>query len=196
MYNLFKKRFEYYKKLGDDTFAQLSEEQLFWTYNSESNSIATLIKHISGNMESRWTNFLTEDGEKAWRNRDAEFVNDLISKEELVLLWEKGWAVLFDTLGEIEDIDGNKTVLIRGEQLTVDDALLRQLARYAYHIGQIIGIAKMLKNKDWKTLTIAKNESENYSIEFLKKQTSAEIHDNSSPVCFANSDEVRDDYKL
>lgn len=196
MYNLFKKRFEYYKKLGDDTFAQLSEEQLSWTYNSESNSIATLIKHLSGNMESRWTNFLTEDGEKPWRNRDAEFVNDHTSKEELLLIWEKGWSVLLNTLDEIKYVDLNKTVLIRGEQLTINDALLRQLAHYSYHIGQIVFIAKMLKNKDWKTLTIAKNESENYTIEFLKKQSSAEIHDSSSPVCFANSDEVRDDYKL
>ena len=194
MKDLFLKRFQYYKNIADQTFEQLEEPQLFWQYNPESNSIATIVKHISGNMISRWTNFLTEDGEKEWRNRDAEFENDIQSKAEMLEMWEKGWLVLFDALNQINDDNINSIILIRGEKISVVDALLRQLAHYPYHIGQIIYLAKMLKNDDWKTLSIARNKSQEYT-ELLKKQNSAEIHQNSSPVCYAKSDEVRDEYQ-
>ena len=194
MKDLFLKRFQYYKNIADQTFEQLEEPQLFWQYNSESNSIATIVKHISGNMISRWTNFLTEDGEKEWRNRDAEFENDIQSKAEILEMWEKGWLVLFDALNQVNDANINSIILIRGEKISVVDALLRQLAHYPYHIGQIIYLAKMLKNDDWKTLSIARNKSQEYT-ELLKKQNSAEIHQNSSPVCYAKSDEVRDEYQ-
>ena len=194
MKDLFLKRFQYYKNIADQTFEQLEEPQLFWQYNPESNSIATIVKHISGNMISRWTNFLTEDGEKEWRNRDAEFENDIQSKAEMLEMWEKGWLVLFDALNQVNDANINSIILIRGEKLSVVDALLRQLAHYPYHIGQIIYLAKMLKNDDWKTLSIARNKSQEYT-ELLKKQNSAEIHQNSSPVCYAKSDEVRDEYQ-
>ena len=194
MKDLFLKRFQYYKNIADQTFEQLEEPQLFWQYNPESNSIATIVKHISGNMISRWTNFLTEDGEKEWRNRDAEFENDIQSKAEMLEMWEKGWLVLFDALNQVNDANINSIILIRGEKISVVDALLRQLAHYPYHIGQIIYLAKMLKNDDWKTLSIARNKSQEYT-ELLKKQNSAEIHQNSSPVCYANSDEVRDEYQ-
>ncbi|SIS97572.1 Protein of unknown function [Kaistella chaponensis] len=194
MKDLFLKRFQYYKNIADQTFEQLEEPQLFWQYNPESNSIATIVKHISGNMISRWTNFLTEDGEKEWRNRDAEFENDIQSKAEMLEIWEKGWLVLFDALNQVNDANINSIILIRGEKISVVDALLRQLAHYPYHIGQIIYFAKMLKNDDWKTLSIARNKSQEYT-ELLKKQNSAEIHQNSSPVCYAKSDEVRDEYQ-
>ena len=196
MKDLFLKRFNYYKELGDKTFVQLSDSELFWTYSSESNSIATLVQHISGNMESRWTRFMTEDGEKTWRNRDREFETHLKSKAEVIAVWEKGWDILFKALNQIEDHQWQKTILIRGEQHSVLDAVLRQLAHYPYHIGQIIYIAKMLKNDHWQILSIAKNQSENYTAQVLKNNNSEEIQENSSPVCFGKSDEIRDDYKL
>ena len=195
MKDLFIKRFQYYKELGDKTFAQLSDEQLFWQYNEESNSIAVIVQHLAGNMLSRWTNFLTEDGEKDWRNRDSEFENNFKTKEEVVEYWEKGWKCLFDALNQLDEQNLNYPIYIRGEKHTVLDAVLRQLAHYPYHIGQIVYIAKMMKNDDWKTLSIARNKSDDFNIEMLQKRPSEEIQQNSSPVCFAKDPEVRDDYK-
>jgi len=159
MKDLLIKRFQYYKSLGDQTFTQLSEEQMFWKYNEESNSIAVIVKHITGNMLSRWTNFLTEDGEKDWRNRDEEFINVLMTKSEILESWEKGWDCLFGALDQINEENIHAAVYIRGEVHSVLDAILRQLAHYPYHIGQIIYIAKMVKNEDWNTLSIARNKS-------------------------------------
>lgn len=195
MKDLFVKRFQYYKSLGDKSFGQLSDEQIFWQYNDESNSIAVIVKHIAGNMLSRWTNFLTEDGEKSWRNRDDEFVNTFKTKQEVVDSWEEGWACFFDALSRINDENLYSTIYIRGEAHPVLDAVLRQLAHYPYHIGQIVSIAKMIKNDDWKILSIERNKSQQFNAEmndrlFKEKQTS-----NSSPVCFQNSPEVRDEYK-
>lgn len=196
MKDLFFKRFQYYKELAEQTFEQVSEEQLFWKYNEESNSIATLVKHIAGNMQSRWTNFLTEDGEKPNRNRDSEFENDIQSKAEMLEIWDKAWHVLFNALDQIEEDRWKGTILIRGEKHTILDAVLRQFAHYSYHIGQIIYVGKMIKNETWKSLSIAKKQSENFNIEKLKEQSRSEIDENASPVCFAKSDEVRDDYKI
>lgn len=196
MKDLFVKRFQYYKELAEKTFDQVSEEHLFWKYNEESNSIATLVKHLSGNMQSRWTNFLTEDGEKSWRKRDSEFENDIQSKAEMMKIWTEGWQVLFEALNQIKEETWNQTILIRGEKHTLLEAVLRQLAHYPYHIGQIIYIGKMVKDADWKTLSIAKNQSVPFTIEKLKSLDSSEIQENSSPVCYAKSDEVRDDYKI
>ena len=193
MKDLFIKRFLYYKELGDRSLAQLSEEQIFWQYNEESNSIAIIIKHIAGNMLSRWTNFLTEDGEKSWRNRDSEFENTFKTKEEVLEYWEKGWACLFEALNQITDENINSTIYIRGEAHSVVDAVFRQLAHYPYHIGQIIYIAKMMKNEDWQTLSIARNKSADFNAEMHSKFDEQE---NASPVCFAKSDEVRDDFKI
>lgn len=195
MKDLFIKRFQYYKELGDKTFAQLSDEQLFWQYNEESNSIAVIVQHLAGNMLSRWTNFLTEDGEKDWRNRDSEFVNNFKTKEEVLEYWEKGMKCLFDALNQLDEQNLNYPIYIRGEKHTVLDAVLRQLAHYPYHIGQIVYIAKMMKNDDWKTLSIARNKSDDFNTEMLQKRPSEEIQQNSSPVCFAKDPEVRDDYK-
>ena len=195
MKDLFIKRFEYYKSLGDKTFDQLSNEQIFWQYNEESNSIAMIVKHIAGNMLSRWTNFLMEDGEKPWRNRDEEFMNTFTTKQEVLDYWEKGWKCLFDALAQITDENLYATIYIRGEAHSVMDAVFRQLAHYPYHIGQIIYIAKMMKNDDWKTLSIARNKSREFNSEMKDKFFGSEQTSNSSPVCFQNNPEVRDEYK-
>ena len=186
-----KKRFLYYKNLGDKTFEQLTDEQVFWQYNEESNSIATIVKHVSGNMISRWTNFLTEDGEKPWRNRDSEFSNSLKNKTDVIELWENGWRVFLDALSEINEQNLESTIYIRGEAHSVLDAVNRQLAHYPYHIGQMVYIAKMLKNNDWKTLSIARNTSEDFNQKMLENSE----NENSSPICYAKSSDVRDEFK-
>ena len=196
MKDLFIKRFQYYKMLGDKSFEQLSDEQIFWQLNQESNSIAIIVKHVAGNMLSRWTNFFTEDGEKPWRNRDEEFLNTFQSKAEVLDYWEKGWKCLFEALSQINDQNLYSTIYIRNEGHSVIDAVFRQLAHYPYHIGQIVFIAKMMKNDDWKTLSIARNKSQDFNNEMKDKFTNNEVEiQNSSSVCFANSPDVRDDYK-
>ena len=189
-------RFQQYKDLGDKTFVQLTAEQLSWKYNEESNSIATVVKHMHGNMKSRWTNFRTEDGEKSWRKRDEEFENDIPSKTEMLRLWEEAWEIFFKALDEIEEDNWQDLVQIGGQKLTVFDAVLRQLAHYSYHVGQIVYLGKMLSNEKWRNLSIEKNRQKVNKLEELKNQNSTEIQENSSPVCYAKSDEVRDDYKI
>jgi hypothetical protein len=195
MKDLFIKRFEYYKMLGNQSFEQLSEEQIFWQFNEESNSIAVIVKHIAGNMLSRWTNFLTEDGEKSWRNRDEEFINTFRTKAEVLEYWEKGWTCLFDALNQINEKNLYSTIYIRNEAHSVIDAVFRQLAHYPYHIGQIVYIAKMMKNDDWKTLSIARNKSQEFNSEMKNKFSESDFETNSSPVCYQNSPEVRDEFK-
>ncbi len=195
MKELFIKRFEYYKMLGDKSFEQLLDEQIFWQFNEESNSIAIIIKHVAGNMLSRWTNFLTEDGEKPWRTRDEEFVNTFKTKLEVLEYWEKGWKCLFDALNQINDENLYSTIYIRNEAHSVIDAVFRQLAHYPYHIGQIVYIAKMMKNDDWKTLSIARNKSQEFNSEMENQFSVQDFDSNSSPVCYQNSPEVRDEFK-
>lgn len=195
MKELFIKRFEYYKSLGDKSFEQLSDEQMFWQYNLESNSIAVIVKHIAGNMISRWTNFLTEDGEKPGRKRDEEFVNTFKTKQEAIGFWEAGWKCLFDALNQINEENLYTTIYIRGEGHLVIDAVFRQLAHYPYHIGQIVYIAKMMKNNDWNTLSIARNKSQEFNEEIKNKLEGEGLNSNSSPVCFENNHEVREEYK-
>ena len=157
------RRLKYYKELGDKTFVQLNEWDFHYQPNDESNSIATIIQHMAGNMLSRWTNFLTEDGEKEWRKRDEEFEIHQYTKQELIELWEKGWTCFLDTLSGLKKKDLKKKVSIRQEALTVIDAINRQLAHYPYHIGQIIFLAKIIKNKNWQNLSIAKGNSQAYN---------------------------------
>lgn len=157
------RRLKYYKDLGDKTFEQLNEWDFHYQPNDESNSIAIIIQHMAGNMLSRWTNFLEEDGEKEWRNRDTEFESGKQSKPELLAVWEKGWDCFFSTLGSLKKKDLKKKVSIRKEELTVVDAINRQLAHYPYHVGQIIYIAKIIRNKNWKNLSIPKGESQVYN---------------------------------
>ena len=195
MKDVFIKRFEYYKTLGDRSFLQLSEDQIFWQFNEESNSVAVIVKHIAGNMLSRWTDFLTADGEKPGRKRDEEFVNTFSTKDEVLQYWEAGWKCLFDALNQINDENLHSIIYIRNEAHTVLDAVLRQLAHYPYHIGQIIYIAKMMKDQDWKTLSIARNKSDEFNSQMKIKFNGDYIASNSSPVCYQNSQEVRDEFK-
>lgn len=156
------KRFKYYKELGDNTFAQLEEKDFFYQPTGESNSIAVIIQHMYGNMLSRWTHFLTEDGEKEWRKRDAEFEHTVMSKEDLLSFWNAGWDCLLKTLESLQPTDLIKTVTIRTEPLTVYDAILRQLAHYPYHVGQIVYIGRMIRDTSWKSLSIPKGGSQSY----------------------------------
>ncbi|MBF4505724.1 DUF1572 domain-containing protein [Flavobacterium sp. JLP] len=165
-----KKQFLYYKMLGEKSIDQLEPQQLFVSINEDTNSIATIIKHISGNMLSRWTDFLTSDGEKEWRNRDAEFENDLQSKEEALDIWNKGWKVFLDTLNSLKPEQLSDIIYIRNEGHTVIEAINRQLAHYPYHVGQIVFYAKQLKNTSWESLSIPKNKSGNYNAEKFAKE--------------------------
>lgn len=162
------KQFEYYKILGDKTFAQIPEEKLFWQYNEDSNSIATIVKHLWGNMLSRWTDFLATDGEKEWRNRDGEFENDIASKQEMLDKWNEGWKVFLDTLKSLKDEDLEKIIYIRNQGHTVLEAINRQLAHYPYHIGQIVFIGKMCVEK-WDSLSIPKGNSQTYNADKFSK---------------------------
>ncbi len=157
------RRLKYYKELGDKTFEQLGEEDFYYRPNEESNSIAIIIQHIAGNMLSRWTNFLTEDGEKEWRNRDDEFEIHTYSKQQLLDLWEKGWTCFLKAIEPLKKKELKKTIYIRKESLSVIDAINRQLAHYPYHIGQIIYIAKIIKDTHWKNLSIPKGHSQVYN---------------------------------
>ena len=150
------KRLEYYKDLGDETFEQITEDDFNFFPAEESNSIGIIIQHMHGNMLSRWTDFLTTDGEKEWRQRDAEFEKSGLIKMQLIHLWEEGWRCVFDALNDLKPKDLKKTITIRSESLSVFDAINRQLAHYPYHVGQIIYVAKIIKNKNWKTLSIPK----------------------------------------
>lgn len=163
------RQFEYYKLLGDKTLMRLPEDQLFWQYNEESNSIATIVKHLYGNMLSRWTDFLTADGEKEWRNRDAEFTNDINAKDLVLELWEQGWQCLFTTLNTLTPADLSKTIYIRNQGHSVVEAINRQLAHYPYHIGQMFYIAKMVCNDQWVSLSIPKGDSKTYNEEKFSK---------------------------
>lgn len=158
------RRVKYYKDLGDKTFSQLANDGDFhYQPDEESNSIAVIIQHMAGNMLSRWTNFLTEDGEKDWRQRDDEFTIHDYTKEQLLELWEKGWACFTNALASLNEDDLLKTVYIRQESLTVVDAINRQLAHYPYHVGQIVYIGRMIRKEGWKNLSIPKGESKQYN---------------------------------
>ena len=157
------KRLKYYKDLGEKTFEQLDEKDLHLLSTSESNSIAIIVQHLTGNMLSRFTNFLTEDGEKEWRQRDDEFEIHNYSKQQIIDLWNKGWECCFSALESLTENDLMTMIYIRKEPLTVVDAINRQLAHYPYHIGQIIYIGRMIKNKDWKNLSIPKGQSLQYN---------------------------------
>lgn len=157
------KQFESYKQLGDKTFAQLSDEQLFWKANEQSNSIANIVKHMEGNMLSRWTDFLTTDGEKDWRDRDGEFERSSANRGEMLAQWEAGWTCLFAALFPLTEADLEKTIYIRNQSHTVTEAINRQLAHYASHVGQIMFIGKMLRGSLWASLSIAPGNSVDYN---------------------------------
>ena len=163
------KRVKYYKQLSERTFEQLEEKDFYFQPNSVSNSLAVIIQHMSGNMLSRWTGFLSEDGEKSWRDRDMEFEDAHYSRQELMDRWEKGWNCFIGALEGLKEQDLLKTVHIRNEPLLVIDAINRQLAHYPHHAGQIIYIGKMIRGVEWKSLSIEKNRSEEYNAMMARK---------------------------
>ena len=155
--------FRSYKDLADRAVAQLEDEQLHTALDANTNCIAVIMNHLAGNMRSRWTDFLTSDGEKPWRNRDAEFIDDLGSREELDAFWEEGWSRLFEAIESLTDEDLSTIVNIRGKPHTVVRAIDRQLGHYAYHVGQILLIGRILAGEKWTMLTIPRGDSENYN---------------------------------
>ena len=170
------RQFLYYKTLGEKAIDQLETEQLFVSLNDDTNSIATIVKHLHGNMLSRWTDFLTTDGEKDTRNRDGEFdASTALSnqtKEQILSLWNEGWACLFNTLNSLKPEDLSKTIYIRNEGHTVLEAINRQLAHYPYHVGQMVFYAKILKKSEWTSLSIPKNKSNDYNADKFSKEKS------------------------
>lgn len=158
-----KQQFLYYKSLGEKSIAQLEPEMLFTRPGKESNSIAIIIQHMHGNMLSRWTDFLTSDGEKEWRERDAEFEVVLKDKEEVMQRWEEGWACLMNAINQLDDTMLADIVCIRNEQHTVTEAINRQLAHYPYHVGQIVFYAKQLSGNKFVSLSIARNKSQEFN---------------------------------
>lgn len=165
-----KKRFLVYKELGEKAIRQLSDEQIHFKNSENDNSIYIIVIHLRGNMLSRFTDFLTSDGEKSWRNRDREFqANEQTNKEQLFKLWTEGWDCLLNTLDALKDADLQREVHIRGERHLVIDALLRQVAHYAYHVGQIVYIAKILKKDNWQSLSIPKGNSDQFNQQMKKK---------------------------
>ena len=165
-----KKQFAYYKMLGDKTFIQLSDENLFWQFNSDTNSVAIMVNHLWGNMLSRWTDFLTSDGEKEWRDRDAEFEENIKTREELITKWEAGWTCLFNALESINSENFNNTIYIRNQGHSIIEAINRQLAHYAYHVGQIVYVGRMAKGVDWKSLSIPKGMSETFNADKFSQE--------------------------
>ena len=163
------KQFEYYKMLGEKTFSQLTFEEMQWHSQEDSNSIAIIVKHMVGNMLSRWTNFLTEDGEKSWRLRDREFEDPNTTKEALIAEWESGWSCLFNAIKPLNEDDLERIIYIRNQGHSVIEAINRQLAHYPYHIGQIVYNGKMIKGENWKSLSIPKGKSQDFNSQKFSK---------------------------
>jgi len=166
------KQMRYYKALGEKTFAQLEEDQIHYQLNEYSNSIAIIVKHLKGNMLSRWTNFLTEDGEKEWRNRDSEFEASIKDKADLTEKWEEGWACFLGTLESLKPDDMDRIIYIRNEGHSVAEAINRQLCHYAYHIGQIVFIGVQVKEAEWNSLSVPRGGSVAFNDEKFSKEKS------------------------
>ena len=155
--------FRHYKRMAESAMAQCPDPGLFTTLDKESNSIAIIVKHMSGNMRSRWTNFLTSDGEKPDRDRDSEFEEPPKTRAELFTTWDDGWKIFLEALDSLTDADMNKTVMIRAEPHSVMQAINRQIAHYALHIGQIVFLAKHFAGDDWKALTVPRTGSKQFT---------------------------------
>ena len=164
--------FHYYKKLAERAKEQVTDEQLFAVLDGEMNSIAIIVKHLVGNMRSRWTDFLISDGEKPDRKRDTEFENPPATRAELMRLWDEGWNYVFTALEPMSDADLGRRVEIRGEPHSVMQAINRQIAHYAYHCGQIVFLAKHLQAKQWKPLTVPRGKSEEFNQRVAAKEIS------------------------
>ena len=155
--------FRFYKKMGEGAMEQVSDEQLFAALDGEMNSIAIMVKHIAGNMRSRWTDFLTSDGEKPDRDRDSEFMAPPETRESLMRLWNQGWERVFQALEPLSEADMQRTVTIRGEAHSVMQAVNRQIAHYSYHVGQIVFLAKHFRASEWKSLSVPRNKSAEFN---------------------------------
>ncbi len=155
--------FRYYKNLAERAMAQLADDQLTLVLDGEMNSIGTIVKHMAGNMKSRWTDFLTSDGEKPDRNRDSEFVDPPAAREALLALWEAGWQCLLSALESISEEDLLRTITIRGEAHSVMQAINRQVAHYSYHCGQIVLLAKHFKHDEWRSLSVPRGHSREFN---------------------------------
>lgn len=164
-----RKLFRYYKSLGDKTLAQIDDPGIHHKFDEHSNNVATIVKHIAGNMLSRWTDFLTTDGEKEWRNRETEFEDTFQNKAEMLAYWEKGWNCLFEAIDPLQEADLDKVVYIRNEGHSVLEAMSRQLAHYSFHVGQLVFLIKAIKSADWQTLSIPKGKSEDFNAEKFSK---------------------------
>lgn|SRR5450755_722781 len=160
-----KKQFTQYKTLGEKAMEQVPDEKISWQFNPETNSMETIVKHLAGNMLSRFTDFLTSDGEKQWRNRDAEFEPGRLNRDQLMARWNEGWDCLFNALNDLSAADVSKKILIRNEEHSVMEAVNRQLTHYAYHVGQIVFIGKMVCDSDWKSLSIPRGGSLQFNAE-------------------------------
>jgi hypothetical protein len=160
-----RQQFNYYKQLGEKTFAQLEDEQLFQRSDPEANSIGIIVQHLWGNMRSRWTDFLTGDGEKEWRQRDAEFEDLIADRATMMLRWNEGWQCVFDALSTLSTDNFDTTIHIRAQAHTITDAVNRQLCHYAYHVGQIVLLGRMLKGPGWSSLSIPRNGSSEFDLE-------------------------------
>jgi hypothetical protein len=164
------KQFKYYKHLGEQSLVKLDDQSILWQANDTSNSIAIIIHHLHGNMLSRWTDFLNSDGEKDFRNRDKEFDDVIKTKQEALEKWESGWACLFSAIEHLSEHQMNDIIYIRNIGHTIQEAINRQLCHYAYHIGQIVFISKMIQDKNWISLSIAKGESKAYNAQKFSKE--------------------------
>jgi len=162
----------YYKKLAERAIAQATDAQLYQRLDDDANSIAIVMQHMAGNMKSRWTNFLSEDGEKPWRDRDREFDRPPATREALLRLWDEGWNCAFQVLESLTDSDLSRSVAIRGEAHSVMQAINRQIAHYAYHCGQIVLIAKHFQHSQWRSLTVPKGKSAEFNATVRARQAS------------------------
>jgi len=167
-------QFKYYQSLGEKTFNQLTEAELLHQPNKTSNSIAILVNHMHGNMLSRWTDFLTTDGEKEWRKRDAEFEDMIQSEDDLKKKWNAGWECLFSALQSVNEGNFNELIYIRNQGHTITEAILRQLGHYSYHVGEIVFLGKMIKGNEWQSLSIPTGGSQAYNAVKFSKQKSKE----------------------
>ncbi len=168
------KQFQYYKLLGEKALNQVPESQYFYAPNEESNSLAVIVKHLSGNMLSRWTDFLTSDGEKEWRNREGEFENDFANPEQVWEAWNRGWDCFLGTLTALKTDDLTTIIYIRNQGHSVVEAINRQLAHYPYHIGQMIYLSKLIVDGQWNSLSIPKGKSQEYNQQKFSKPKSKE----------------------
>ena len=182
--------FRNYKKMAERAMEQVSDEEFFRALDAEANSIAVIVKHIAGNQISRWTDFLTSDGEKDFRNRDTEFELIGDTRESLMEFWETGWQTLFSAIEPLKAEDFSRFVTIRGEPHTIIEAINRQLTHYAYHIGQITFLAKHFRSSDWKTLSVPRNKSAEFNKFLAEKKDSGEekTHYLDAPQEFAEKE--------